>query len=118
MNKTVSLLSLLLFVILVGLPSAQATVQEQETQEPSMETAEPDTQVAYERGLRLYRNRNFREALTTFTEIAQQEPDRADLQYLIGYCHLMLKEFQQSVDAFARSFENDPEFDPRTIYQN
>ena len=82
-----------------------------------METAEPESGADYERGLRLYRSRSFREALTNFTGVAQAEPDRADVHYLIGYCHLMLKEFQQSLDAFQRSFDSDPEFDPRTIYQ-
>jgi tetratricopeptide (TPR) repeat protein len=111
------MLSFVLFVLLLGQPYALALDQEQTAQEPTVETLQPETQPDYERGLRLYRNRNFREALTTFTDVAQVEPDRADVHYLIGYCHLMLKEFQQSVDAFQQSFEIDPEFDPRTIYQ-
>ena len=101
----------------VGQPATPAWAQEQTEQEPAVETAQPEIQPDYERGLRLYRNRSFREALTTFTDFAQAEPERADVHYLIGYCHLELKEFPQSVDAFQRSFEIDPEFDPRTIYQ-
>jgi tetratricopeptide (TPR) repeat protein len=111
------LLSSALLVVLLGLPLAAQPPQEQAVQVESMEVADPGVQASFERGYRLYRNRSFREALTAFTEVAQAEPDRADVHYLMGYCHLMLKEFQQSLDAFERSFEKDPAFDPRTIYQ-
>ena len=117
MNRTIGLLYSLLLAVLLGLPLAAQTPQEQAEQEPSMETPDPEVQASFERGYSLYRNRNFREALTAFAEVAQAEPDRADVHYLMGYCHYMLKEFQQSLDAFERSFEKDPTFDPRTIYQ-
>jgi tetratricopeptide (TPR) repeat protein len=120
MNKTI--ISLALLGVLVGFPLAAQTAQEpnapeQTVQATPMEAPDPGIQASFERGYRAYRNRNFREALTAFTEVAQAEPDRADVHYLMGYCHYMLKEFQQSVDAFQTSFEKDPAFDPRTIYQ-
>jgi tetratricopeptide (TPR) repeat protein len=114
MNRIARLISLVLAVVLLGLPLA---AQEEATQEPAEETLAPESQASYERGLRLYRNRNFQDALAAFSEVAQSEPDRADVHYLMGYCHLILKEFEQALDAFQRSFETDPEFDPRTIYQ-
>jgi tetratricopeptide (TPR) repeat protein len=120
MNKTICLLSsFLLVVLLLGLPLAAQTPPEQTEQEPepAVESVDTDVQASFERGYRLYRNRNYREALTAFTDVARTEPDRADVHYLMGYCHYMLKEFQQSLDAFERSFEKDPAFDPRTIYQ-
>ena len=120
MKNMMYLSSLALVVVLIGSPSAMAQEQQQTepaTQEPSAETMEPSVQASYERGLRLYRNRGFREALGAFTEVAQMEPDRADVLYLMGYCHLMLKEYSQSLEAFERSIEADPQFDPRTIYK-
>ena len=120
MNKTK--LSSALMMVLLGLPLAaqmpqEPTTPEQAVQATPIEATDPGIQASFERGYRSYRNRNFREALTAFTEVAQAEPDRADVHYLIGYCHYMLKEFQQSADAFQTSFEKDPAFDPRTIYQ-
>ena len=47
----------------------------------------------------------------------QADPDRADVLYLEGYCHYVLKHFQNSLDAFRRSFAVNPVFDPRGIYQ-
>lgn len=117
MNTTVHFLSIVLLVLVVGLPSAAAQEQEQAVQETALDSQDPAIQEAFQRGLRLYRDRRFREALAEFTEVRAAQPDRADVHYLIGYCHLMLKEFEQSVDAFGRSFEEDPSFDPRTIYK-
>ena len=117
MNKKTHLLSIALLLFLVGLPLAEAQEQEQAAQETTVESQDPAIQEAFQRGLRLYRNRSFREALAEFNTVAEAQPARADVHYLIGYCHYMLKEFQRSVDAFRRSFEEDPNFDPRTIYQ-
>jgi len=72
---------------------------------------------AYERGLRAYRNRNFSQALQEFGLVLQAEPDRADIYYLMGYSHYILKHFQDSLDAFRLAFELHPELDPRGIYQ-
>lgn len=116
MNRMFPTLSIVFFVLLCSLPLA-AQEQEQEVQEPTVQSIDPGTQESFTRGLRLYRNRSFREAMSEFSSVAASEPNRADVHYLIGYCHLMLKEFEQSVDAFRRAFEQDPEFDPRTIYQ-
>lgn len=117
MRKKVQSLSVAIFLTLFGLPLAAQQEQEQAAQETSVETIDPVAQESFERGLRLYRNRSFREALNEFSEVADAQPDRAEVHYLIGYCHYMLKEFEQSVDAFRRSFDEDPNFDPRTIYQ-
>jgi tetratricopeptide (TPR) repeat protein len=85
--------------------------------EPS--TPGSDLQVAetYSRGLSVYRNRRYQDALDEFRKVAAAEPDRADIHYLIGYCHLMLRQYEQSLAAFRQSFSNDPNFDPRSIYQ-
>ncbi len=72
---------------------------------------------AYDRGLRAYRNRNFSQALQEFGLVLQAEPDRADVHYLMGYSHYILKHFQDSLDAFRLAFELHPELDPRGIYQ-
>ena len=72
---------------------------------------------SYTRGLEIYRNRRYQEALDEFIKVAAAEPDRADVHYLIGYCHLMLRDYDQSLEAFRLSFERDPAFDPRIIYQ-
>jgi len=78
-----------------------------------------DRQVAesYTRGLSDYRNRQYQEAMEEFTKVAAAEPDRADVHYLIGYCHLMLRQYEQSLAEFRLSFAKDPRFDPRSIYQ-
>jgi tetratricopeptide (TPR) repeat protein len=72
---------------------------------------------AYQRGLTAYRNRNFSQALQEFAAVLEAEPDRADVHYLMGYSHYMLKHFQDSLDSFRLAFELDPELDPRGIYQ-
>jgi TolA-binding protein len=85
---------------------------------PPAATSSPmvDTE-AYDRGLRAYRNRNFSQALQEFGLVLQAEPDRADVHYLMGYSHYILKHFQDSLDAFRLAFELHPELDPRGIYQ-
>lgn len=118
MNKMFLASSVVVLILLCGLSPARALGQEQEAQEPTVQTLDPEAQESFTRGLRLYRNRNFREAMSEFSRVSESQPDRADVHYLIGYCHLMLKEFGPSVDAFHRSFDKDPEFDPRMIYKN
>jgi hypothetical protein len=49
--------------------------------------------------------------------VAEADPNRADVLYLMGYCHYILKHFEDSLNAFRRTFEVDPDFDPRGIYQ-
>ena len=126
--KTIRLLTAFSVAILLGAPLTFG--QEETPQEPpsTPEQAEappqPEPQTsttasteAYERGLRHYRNRNFTQALQELGQVSQADPDRADVLYLMGYCHYVLKHFQDSLDAFRRSFEVDPDFDPRGIYQ-
>lgn len=64
-----------------------------------------------------YRHRRYQAALDQLMRVTEEAPDRADAFYLIGYCHLMLRQYPESVKAFARAFELDPDFDPRTIFQ-
>jgi len=72
---------------------------------------------AYERGLDLYRKRSFRAAIVEFDKILEVEPNRAEVQYLKGYCQYMLKDFTEAVETFGRAFQADPTLDPRTIYK-
>ncbi len=104
-------------------PQEPPSTPEQAEAPPQPEPPAPQTSTttasteAYERGLRHYRNRNFTQALEELGQVSQANPDRADVLYLMGYCHYVLKHFQDSLDAFRRSFEVDPDFDPRGIYQ-
>ena len=84
---------------------------------PAAPTTSADSDAAYQRSLRLYRDRNFSQALQELSIVAEAEPARADVLYLMGYCHYLLKHFEDSLDAFRRTFEVDPEFDPRGIYR-
>ena len=111
-----SLLFAAIALLLVSLPIAQAQEQEAASEQPAV-AEEPIVNESFERGLRLYRNRDFRQALEEFAKVIEVQPDRGDAHYLIGYAHLMLKEFQASLDAFRRAFEEDPNLDPRTIYK-
>jgi tetratricopeptide (TPR) repeat protein len=133
------LLSAVLVPALLGAPLAfaqdeppQAPPQQEEppaapeqTEAPSPQpemaaaTAAPtaESAAAYERSLRLYRNRNFTGALQELSIVAAAEPNRADVLYLMGYCHYVLKHFEDSLNAFRRTFEVDPNFDPRGIYK-
>lgn len=124
MNIFVRLMSLVLLVSVLGAPLSSS----QESEQPPQVTAlQPDdaavqedeaaVQETFERGLRQYRNRGFQQALEEFNKVVAMKPDRADIHYLIGYCHLMLREYDLSLDAFSRSFDEMPNFDPRTIYQ-
>lgn len=83
----------------------------------SLGFAQGDAEASMERAKRLYRSGNYRGALEELSRTLEADPSRADALYLTGYSHLMLREYSQSVEAFARAFEIDPNFDPRTIYQ-
>lgn len=65
---------------------------------------------------RLYRNGNYRGTIEALGSLVDRDPTRADALYLVGYSHLMLREYAQSVEAFSQAFQADPTFDPRTIY--
>lgn len=71
---------------------------------------------AMDEAKRQYRSGNYQAAITELTRVTDEAPDRADAFYLIGYAHLMLREYPESVDAFARAFQLDPTLDPRSIY--
>ena len=136
MTQITRLLSAVLVSTLLGAPLALAqeppAPQEEAPPEPPQEeepSAAPEPEpaaaapsqmnasAAYDRGLSAYRNRNFSQALQEFGVVLQAEPDRADVHYLMGYSHYILKHFQDSLDAFRLAFELNPEFDPRGIYQ-
>ncbi len=82
----------------------------------SIVSAQADADVMSE-AKRQYRNGNYQAALTELTRVTDEAPDRADAFYLMGYAHLMLRQYPESVDAFARAFQLDPTLDPRSIYQ-
>ncbi len=69
-----------------------------------------------EQAKRLYRNGNYRGTVEALASLVDMDPTRADALYLVGYSHLMLREYAQSVEAFSQAFQADPTFDPRTIY--
>ena len=116
MRTKFSLLFGAVALLLTSLPAARAQEQEVASEQPAV-AEEPVPDPSFERGLRLYRNRDYRQALEEFAKVIETQPDRGDAHYLIGYSHLMLKEFQASLDAFRRAFEEDPNLDPRTIYK-
>ena len=129
--KTIRLLTAFSIAILLGAPltfgqeeppqEALSTPEQAETppqpEPPAPQASTTASTEAYQRGLRHYRNRNFTQALKELGQVSQADPDRADVLYLEGYCHYVLKHFQDSLEAFHRSFEVDPVFDPRGIYQ-
>ena len=79
--------------------------------------AQEDAQASMEQAKRHYRNRDYRAAVTELTRTVELDPARADALYLLGYSHLMLRQYSEAVEMFSRAFEVDPAFDPRTIYQ-
>jgi tetratricopeptide (TPR) repeat protein len=83
---------------------------------PAQEVQE-DAQASMEQAKRHYRNRDYRAAASELTRTVELDPTRADALYLLGYSHLMLRQYPESVEAFGRAFAADPTFDPRTIYQ-
>lgn len=101
--KLVPAISLALLVVLLACPFALA----QEGVESAMDNAKSQ-----------YRNGNYQAAIDELTRVTDEAPDRADAFYLIGYSHLMLRQYAESVDAFARAFQLDPTLDPRSIYQS
>lgn len=131
MTKTVHLLSLVVAFVLLGAPltrSQEPPTPEEETT-PAQETSAQETMPvqeapsvsaaaeSYQRALRYYRTRDFNRALGELRQVAEVEPNRPDVLYLMGYSHYILKQFDDSLEAFRRTFEADPEFDPRTIYK-
>ncbi len=79
--------------------------------------AQEDAQSSMDQAKRHYRNRDFRAAATELMKTVELDPTRADALYLLGYSHLMLREYSEAVEAFSRAFTADPTFDPRTIFQ-
>ena len=104
--KLVPVISLALCAVLFACPFALAQERVDEGVEETMDEAK-----------RQYRNGNYQAAMGELTRVIDEAPDRADAFYLIGYSHLMLRQYPESVDAFARSFQLDPTLDPRSIYQ-
>lgn len=102
--KLVPTLSLAVCALLAACSIASAQV----------ETAEVDMM---SEAKRQYRNGNYQAAIGELTRVTDEAPDRADAFYLMGYAHLMLREYPESVEAFARAFQLDPTLDPRSIYQ-
>ena len=100
--KLVPVISLALSAVLFACPFAFA----QEGMEGAMDEAKSQ-----------YRNGNYQAAISELTRVTDEAPDRADAFYLIGYSHLMLQQYPESVDAFARAFQLNPTLDPRSIYQ-
>ena len=117
MKKKLSFLSGGLLLLLLCQSVALAQEQQQIAMETIPSSEDPAIQESLERGLRLYRNRNFEQALKELNRVVEAKSDHADVYYLIGYCHLMQRDFQQSLDAFRRSFAENPNLDPGTIYQ-
>jgi tetratricopeptide (TPR) repeat protein len=83
---------------------------------PAVE-AQEDAQASMEQAKKLYRNRDYRGAIAELTKTVELDPTRADALYLLGYSHVMLRQYSEAVEAFSRAFKADPTFDPRTIYQ-
>lgn len=83
----------------------------------SFAAAQVDVDSMMDGAKRQYRSGNYQAALVELERVTEEAPDRADAFYLIGYAHLMLRQYSESVDAFARAFQLDPTLDPRTIYQ-
>jgi tetratricopeptide (TPR) repeat protein len=83
----------------------------------TLAAAQDDAQASMDAAKRHYRSRDYRAAITELAKTVELDPTRADALYLLGYSHLMLREYSEAVDAFGRAFQADPAFDPRTIYQ-
>ncbi len=99
--KLVSPISLALFAVLLACPFAFA----QEGVEQEMDEAKTQ-----------YRSGNYQAAIGALNRVIDEAPDRADAYYLIGYSHFMLRQYSESLDAFARAFQLEPTLDPRAIF--
>jgi len=77
-------------------------VIEDGTSEPS-----PEYESEYQRGLELYRSRNYESALTIFKELIQKNPNTTlsdNCQYWIGECYFALLNYDQAIVEFERVF--------------
>lgn len=83
----------------------------------SLSIAQEDTQASMEQAKRHYARRDYRAAIAELTRIVDLDPTRADALYLLGYSHNEIRQYRESVEAFGRAFQADPNFDPRTIFQ-
>ena len=81
------------------------------------QSPQADSEAAMSRAKQLYRNRDFRGAISQLETVIELDPERAEALYLLGYSHLMLRDYSEAVNDFARAFEADPTLDPRTIYR-
>ena len=84
--------------------------------------AQTSAEESLRQGKRLYGNGSFRPALEELTKAVEAIPDagagteRAEALYLMGYCHVMLREYAEALEVFRRAFQADPMLDPRNIY--
>ena len=76
-----------------------------------------DPSEAMDRGLRHYRQQSFQAALDAFGSVVAAQPDRAEVHYLMGYSHMMMRRYAQALESFSRAFQIDPNLDPRTIFR-
>ncbi len=83
----------------------------------SLAPAQEDVQASMEQAKRHYARRDYRAAIAELTRVVELDPTRADALYLLGYSHNELRQYPESVEAFGRAFQADPNFDPRTIFQ-
>ena len=119
MNLSRVLLVPLCLLLATPLFARQQSVQSEAIQQSDPGTQEmgQDGEAEMTQGLSHYRRRDFQSALGEFDKVTEAAPWRADAFYLRGYCLMILRSYDQSVEAFGRAFELDPAFDPRTIYQ-
>ena len=110
MKKVVCFVAAALTCLLMSFEALAARAPAQQEMESQSEN--------FQQGLRHYRNRNFSAALEEFRQAEGEVASRAEVLYLIGYCHVMLQQFDDALEAFDEAFLVDPELDPRTIYQN
>ncbi len=61
-----------------------------------------------QRGVALKDLGRYREALESLNEAAKQPEPHQEVFNLIGFCHFMLKEHQESIAAFSRAIEIEP----------
>ncbi|GMR23945.1 MAG: hypothetical protein BMS9Abin37_2425 [Acidobacteriota bacterium] len=101
--KLVPVISLALCAVLLACPFA---------------SAQEGVETAMDEGKRQYLSGNYQAAIEELTRVTDEAPDRADAFYLVGYAYLMLRQYPESVDAFARAFQLDPTLDPRSIYHH
>ncbi|MCI0416309.1 tetratricopeptide repeat protein [bacterium] len=106
-------------LIALALPcfAQESTTEEKEQAVPAVPATPAAQSGDFETGMKLYRQRNYTQAISEFQNVVAADPKNAAAWYMMGYAHYVMKHKADALEAFSKAFEADPAFDPRPYFR-